>query len=1415
MRGRPAFFDLICQNASQRWDQLERDPELAGPWHQLFNQVQSPRHVLSELLQNADDAGATEASVRIVNQSLIFKHNGEDFTKEHFASICRFAYSNKRDLHTIGFRGIGFKSTFSLGDTVELYTPTLSVAFQRHRFTEPQWVDLPDRDIDNTQVRVAITDKHRQREVEKNLQEWLKNPVSLLFFKHIRRLRIGDQEVYWDRLGAGPVSETEIMAHHADPNQTFLIARSLAEPFPEDSLNEIKQERLSGTEQGAEFPPCKVELVLGAKGRLYVVLPTGVETALPFACNAPFIQDPARLKIKDPETSPTNRWLLERIGLLAASVMMQWLELTDANLAERSSAYGLLPDVDREDVSLEGMCATTVEKAFDVAIEGKNFLLTDIGELIMAGKSVIIPDQILDVWPAEQASALFDSAGRPAFSRHVSDNDKEKLIQWGVVERISKDNILNILQTKHLARPKNWGCLLRLWAYIAPEITGYRMRVDNNRQINIPEITGYRSRMDNNRQFNIVPVQGKDVIYSASEVVRLGERRLLQSEADWNFLEEHLLVLNQNWPRFLEKQRRDSEENNDDSCLSDVDAAYAVLKAIGLEETSDVSKILQQVALEFFSKESIALSSCIQIAQISCKLGVTVGESFRFTTKDRRFHSAKQVVLFDADGTLADLFPENWCAAHLLHPDYTKTFNSCSAEEWSRWISSGRAGLYTFAPLVQTSQELFGRQRIVDELSRRGFVGTPIYRYVTNYFKIEDWDFEKNHWHHWEDLAEDDDNMWGHLVDLIITQPETYWSKSKSARCLQVATTGSTSAITFDPLLPSWIIKLRDLPCLPDTRGCYHKPADLLRRTAVTESLIDVELFIHSGLDTEANRQLLKILGVRDTPTGPDRLLERLRALSLADNPPVYEVEKWYRRLDQMIETCATSDVAKIKKAFYEENIILIESGGWAKASGVFLTADEEDVPGAAVIRTSVNNLSLWRKIGIAERPTADLAILWLKGLISGKTLSPEDARRVRALLPRHAARIWKECEHWLNLAGEWVPTETISFALTMQSLVPWKHLHEWVKQKTADFQSLPIDITEIRPFCELPALASRIEDRFRRSPVTQERKERKSWLNQIGLELSRIVLDDDRETARIRTLAVDLAVTEWQPTPGLEIVPYIDGTPAGTPLRAEVVWLNKMLYVDQLPKAKLARVVPDKLGKSFGRYDITAALNYCFGRVPADITEYIEENFKLIPCDVVTHLEDKVTAPTENTSETHQPPYGETLTEQETAATVAEVDDALVTQTEGKNEPPELNEIDVHVQNVQPPIRTTKPRIIERFAQGMGFRMDGDDRFFHADGRWIAKTIGDSFPWEMRNAAGEIVRYFWTKDHCLERDPLQLEADIWGLIENSPEIYALILSSPQGDPIEVQGQILRAMRADGKITLYPASYRLVYNDNK
>lgn len=1400
MNNKPAFFEPIRQRAAQRWNQLEQDPELAGPWHQLFKQVQSPRHILSELLQNADDAGATGASVQIENGFFEFTHNGEDFTEEHFASLCRFGYSNKRVLHTIGFRGIGFKSTFSLGDIVELYTPTLSVSFDRQRFTEPKWV-VPTGSAEScTRIRVAIRDEHRQREVEKNLEEWLKSPVSLLFFKHIRRLRIGNQELHWGSHGLGPVPNTEWMALHDNPDKKFLIVRSKPETFPPEALTEIKQERLLGADQDVEFPPCIVEIVLGAKGRLYVVLPTGVETTLPFASNAPFIQDPARLKIKDPEISPTNRWLLQRIGSLAGSTMIRWLEQTPLSIAERSRAYDLFPDVDRDDNSLEGTCAVTVEEAFGAAIESNAFLLTNVGELKAANESISIPEELVDVWPDEQAAALLDDAGRTAFSRHVSAGNLKKLVHWGVIEEISKKDILNVLQTKHLPKPKTWRRLLKLWVYVAPEIIGYYHHLRKE-------------------QVRIVPVQGKDVLYSASEVVRLGEKRLLQSEADWGFLAEHLLVLNQNWSRYLAEQRRNTEDNTTEGSKEDIEMAFAVQHAISLEEVSDVSKVLEQVSVNFFNQKSITLSGCIQIAQIAAKLGATVGESFHFVTQDKKLRATDSVILFDKDCTLERLFPEGWCYEHLLHRDYTKSFDSCTSEEWARWIASGRARLLAFTPLVQREKNIWGRSKIEAEIRRRGCESTIWYPYVGQTFIIEDWDFDESHWGHWTSLAKDNPKLWGELIDRILALPEGWWSKAKGARIVQVATTGTRKAITLNEHLPAWILKLRELPCLSDTRGFYHKPAELLRRTPETESLMDVEPFIHGRLDTEATRPLLKMLGVHDTPTGPDHLLDRLRALAMSDNPPVHEIEKWYRRLDQMADTCSTVDFASIKKALCEEKIILTEGAGWAKAPGVFLSSDEEDVPGAAVIRASVSDLSLWRKIGIAERPTADLAIKWLKELPSGRALPQDEARRVRALLSRHAARIWNECRHWLNLAGEWVPVDTLSYALTMQSLIPWNHLHEWVKKKTADLQRLSSDITEALPFSDLPHLASHIEDRFHRTPHLAGLSERKPWLNQFGAELSRVELDDDAEIARIRTLAAKLEETEWRTTPELEIVPYIDGTPAGTPKRVDVVWLDKTLYVDNLSNAKLARLVPDRLGKEFRRPDVTAALNYCFGRSPVDVTEYLEENFKLAPREKVVSPE--VLQPSfsgESTSTisdpaTLQPPDKKSDNHIPNLELESEIAGRPPNNTEDNLDKLDLVAIMSEKERSRP--KHTKPSIIERFAYSQGFQKDGENRFFHADGGWIAKTNGDRFLWERRTAKGEIVRYYWPKDHCLEQEPLQLEADIWGLIDKFPENYALIISNSQGDPVEVSGKRLRVMLADGVITLYPAAYRLVYSHER
>jgi len=1383
MTPRPEYFEQIRESSARRWEQLEKDPELAGPWHQLFKQVQSPRHILSELLQNADDAGATRASVQIENGVFIFKHNGEDFIAEHFASLCRFGYSNKRALHTIGFRGIGFKSTFSLGDRVELSTPTLSVAFDKKRFTEPFWIDAPLQRDGLTQVRVRIRDHHRQREVEKNLQEWLKSPVSLLFFKNIRYIRIQDNEVQWRSLGPGPVANTEWVELVGKGEQPFLFARSAFENFPEEALAEIKEERMLTVGEDIDFPPCQVEIVLGAKGRLFVVLPTGVETKLPFACNAPFIQDPARLKIKDPETSPTNRWLLKRAGKLATSVMLKWLENEHIDLAERAQAYALLPDINVDDSSLEGICETIVEKEFDV-LEDKECLLTDRGILEEPNQSIIIPKTLLDVWPTNNVSTLLDDLNRPALTHYVSDASQKTLVKRGLIKEITRYQVFRILENRHLPRPENWDRLLRLWVYISPELTGYK----------------YNTNKD---KVHIVPVKGKDVLYSASEVVRLGERNTLQASEEWEFLATYLLVFHNDWARFLADQQQRARDWEDEKLSEEVGTAFTVMRAIGIEGTSDASQTIEKVSAEFFSKGKIPLSDCVRLAQIAAKIGATARTSFRFVAQDTRLYSTEDTILFDEDGTLEYLLPSNWGHNHLLHSDYS-TFKSCTKEEWIKWISSGRAGLYTFVLPVQKRVSLLGHQNIEQKIRSRGYDGSISFHYTSNKFAIEDWDFEEMHWNHWQSLAKEDDKLWGRLVERILDQPETFWSKTISAKALHVNKSGGKKPLINDPLAPEWISKLRDLPCLPDTRGFYRKPAELLRRTPATEPFMDMEPFIHGKLDNESNRQLLDLLGVSSTPIGPGRLLDCLRALSGSEEPPVYEVEKWYRRLDLMADSCSTTDFLDVKKAFHDEKLVLTEDLNWVRGSGVFLNSDEEDVPGAAVIRASVRDLSIWRKIGIPERPTADLAIQWLQQLPSGRRLSQEDARRVRALLGRHSLRIWNECGHWLNLEGGWTPVETINYSLSMQSLIPWSHLYDWVKRKTADFRMLAA-IAQTPPFSEIPALASHIEERFHQSPSFKGNLEEVPWLKRLGSELRRIILDDENNTASIRALAAELAETKWQVTRGLETIPYIEGIPAGTSRRAEVLWLDRILYVDELPKAKLARKVPEKLAKDFNHQDISAALNYCYGRSPWDVTEYIEENFELVKKeDVEEYVVPGRDASVSSSSAQAHP------VEQTTASEMEEWEEEWKNEESCEDTPEEDGKPKKRRSSKQ-----TKPSIIERFARRMGYKKDGENSFYHPDGSRIKKVNVNNFQWERYSASGELVRSYWPKDHCLQMEPLQLDAEVWGLVDRFPQSHAFILSDPEGEPVELTGESLRTMREEGEITLYPATYRIVYEPDQ
>ncbi|GIW99309.1 MAG: hypothetical protein KatS3mg111_2642 [Pirellulaceae bacterium] len=1401
----PPYFARVRAAAHKRWQQLDSDPELAAPWQQLFMQVQSPRHVLSELLQNADDAGATEVRVQIDHGIFTFSHNGADFTEEHFESLCRFGYSNKRTLHTIGFRGVGFKSVFSLGDRVSVQTPSLSVYFDRHRFTLPHWLEDDAPSNGQTTIRVKIRDRHRQQEIERNLSDWQRSPFALLFFRSIRSLEIGPDRITWRRLGKGPVPDSHWMELVGISQTPYLLVRSREKAFPAEALQEIREERMLSEEETVTFPPCRVDIVLRAEGRLFVVLPTEIETGLPFACNAPFIQDPARMKIKDPESSPTNQWLLKRCGVLAAQAMLSWLANKHISEEERAVAYQWLPSIKKSVFSSAALPSELVAGAFNTRIEGKPFVLTDSGELRKSGEVVCIPNEIHGIWPSSEASMYFDAKNRALLSPHVATGHRTLLVERGAVEKIESRSVLDVLADLRLPCPDTWEKLFSLWKFVASEVDRWW-------------------REDTPRKLRIVPAAAKSKLYSSLEVVVLPKKPLLKNEDDWQFLIQDLQFVDSDWLEFVDRTLKTNAPNDNRHSRRDWRENFVnFVESLDLTKAASATKLISNAAISLQHRSETSIEDWIHLAHLAAEMDAQVDDNFRYVTRNGTIRTLNDCIFAGESDEVQSLVPDSLRDAVFLHPDYFDTVKPSMAKVWQGWIASSKAKLKWFPPIVQKRYSFWSEASVTKEVKTREGTMPAVLRYRNMEFRLEDWDFPDEYWTHWAEMAEGSDGVWAAVLERVLKQSTAYWNNRRFPRVIQVSQQGTEARVETGPLTPQWILRLRDKPCLRDTNGHLRKPSDLLVRTKETEALIDVELFVHHDLDTEATRPILVALGVGTKPTDANRIIDCLRTLAQSKTPPIHEVERWYRRLDQMASACSTETLKQIIEAFQLERLILTDTQTWETTDSVFKEPDTLVDPDAAVIRDSVRNLTLWSKIEVAERPTAELALKWLTNLPRESKLEPETICRIRELLKRYAEKVWQECGAWLDLAGRWVPADKLKYSISMQALSRCGGLFESIKHQTADMQMLSSETAGNPVFSRLQPLTQCIDYRVNALSTGMQPDEIPPWARAFGTTLARVVLDDESATESIRKQAVRLSRTRWCVVPELDLMPYIDGTPAGASMPADVCWSDEVLYVRDLPHAKLAKLIPEELASPFGRPDIRDALHYSYDRNPEKVTAYLAQNFELDEtAQSETSRSDSETGAEEGGSKSVRTDVEADTNEQlDDAQTVdgfsGDAEDSFHAVLEGDHEVQTESDNDEH------PARTTRPKLganpeqslMERFALACGFRKEMDGRYVHEDGRRLSKTTASSFPWEEISRDGEVTRFYLPREHCLERRPMEIEMERWELLRKHPNKYALILVSSDGRPVEFAGHELHRLVETEKIKVLPASYRLVWEHDE
>jgi len=101
---------------------------------------------LIELMQNADDAGASKFGIHAFNKGFIVGNNGKSFTQNDVEALCRSGSSNKhRGGETIGYRGIGFKSVVNIANVVNIISGDFKFSFERKKTiqTLDNVIDVP------------------------------------------------------------------------------------------------------------------------------------------------------------------------------------------------------------------------------------------------------------------------------------------------------------------------------------------------------------------------------------------------------------------------------------------------------------------------------------------------------------------------------------------------------------------------------------------------------------------------------------------------------------------------------------------------------------------------------------------------------------------------------------------------------------------------------------------------------------------------------------------------------------------------------------------------------------------------------------------------------------------------------------------------------------------------------------------------------------------------------------------------------------------------------------------------------------------------------------------------------------------------------------------------------------------------
>lgn len=296
-------------------------------------------HFIYELLQNAEDAGATEVMFELESRACYFEHNGSrHFNEADIRAITGIHNSSKKNNpDRIGKFGVGFKSVFVYTETPIIYSRDYS--FKILKLVMPQAVPQRPGMSDKTRFEFPFNNpkkcvKDAHEEIKSGLEQL--SETTLLFLSNLQfiRWKIGSQE--------GAVLRHEHSEAHIEVLKQVAGSDVHSSHWLRFSAPVENVHRFSAPVEGVErqkvavafelafrseqrsYDPTKpiaeqLRIVPAVKGKVSVFFPAEKEVSgLRFHLHGPFIPELSRASIK---STPENTLLIEQLGKLSAQAL--------------------------------------------------------------------------------------------------------------------------------------------------------------------------------------------------------------------------------------------------------------------------------------------------------------------------------------------------------------------------------------------------------------------------------------------------------------------------------------------------------------------------------------------------------------------------------------------------------------------------------------------------------------------------------------------------------------------------------------------------------------------------------------------------------------------------------------------------------------------------------------------------------------------------------------------------------------------------------------------------------------------------------------------------------------------------------------------------------------------------------------